>query len=190
MDKPDFNSLVDTLGKPGGNAAALLLPLVYDELRLMARGIMGGEQQGQTLQPTALVNEACARLLSTRTLSWNDRAHFMAIAAQAMRQILVTHVRSRQSVKRSAPGQRVTLSDIAGDPMEVDPIDLHDALEELAALNPRHARLVELRFFGALNLEEVAFVMEISLSAANRDWRAARAWLSSRLRRDGSVEHP
>lgn len=189
MDKPELNSLVDSLGTPGGKSAAALLPLVYDELRQIARGIMGRDNENLTLQPTALVNEACARLLGPRQLSWNDRAHFMAIAAQAMRQVLASHIRVRAADKRSAPGRRVTLSDIPGESIDVDPMALHETLEELATLNSRHARLVELRFFGGLNLEEAAFVMEISQSAASRDWRAARAWLSTRLRPADGADH-
>ncbi len=190
MDKQELNSLVDTLGTPGNRSAEALLPLVYDELRQIARGIMGSGSGNQTLQPTALVNEACMKMLGSRQLSWNDRAHFMAIAAQAMRQVLISHVRAKGAAKRSASGHRVTLSDVAGQSVEVDPQDLHEALEELATLNPRHARLVELRFFGGMNLEEAAFVMEMSASAANRDWRAARAWLSTRLRQAGEHGSP
>ena len=185
MDETRLKTLIADVSEGRPSAAEELLPLVYDELRVVARNLVRREGDGGTLQPTALVNEACVRLLGAQRLTWNDRAHFLAIAAQAMRQILVSHARAKRARKRRASGDRIALSEIAGSAEETDVVALDEALSTLHELNPRHARLVELRFFGGLTLEEAAHVLDLSQSTANRDWRAARAWLSARLRDDG-----
>lgn len=181
MGNADVTGLLAELGAGHPSAAERLLPLVYDELRGLARGMMRGGAAAGTLQPTALVNEACIRLLGVHDPGWNGRAHFFAVAATAMRQILASHARAKRASKRSAPGHRVTLSGTPGVERDVDLLALDDALSQLAALNPRHARLVELRFFGGLTMEEAAQLMGVSVSSAHRDWRAARAWLGARL---------
>lgn len=186
MGERDVAKLLTELDTGQPSAVERLLPLVYEELRGLARGLVNrsGGGAGMTLQPTALVNEACIRMLGGRKLSWNDRAHFVAIAAMAMRQILASHARTRRAAKRTPtphPAERVTLSDAAEPGSEVDLLVLDEALERLASLNARHARLIELRFFGGLSMEEAAEVMGVSVSSAQRDWRAARAWLNAQL---------
>ena len=179
---PDVSALLRGAGR---EATERLLPLVYDELRRIAQSLMQREHRAVTLQPTALVNEACARLLSAKERSWNDRAHFLAIGAQAMRQILASHARARNADKRSAPGDRVTLSDVPAQTQEADLLDVHDALETLERLNPMHARMVELRFLGGLDTPEIAYIMSMSEATVKREWRIARAWLAATLNVEG-----
>ena len=163
-----------------------LLPLVYDELRLVARARLSHERQGHTLQATALVHEAYIRLLSGDAPPWNDRAHFFRAAAEAMRRILIDHARGRQRGKRGGDWLRVTLTGLAGSPLgtDLDPtqlLALHAALEKLAQLDERQARVVELRFFAGMPLEEVAQALGISEATVKRDWALARAWLLKEL---------
>lgn len=184
---PDANvtQLLGALSAGRSSAAEQLLPMVYDELRVVARNLMKKESPANTLQPTALVNEACIRLLGATRLNPQDRAHFFAIAAQAMRQILASHARAKGAAKRSAQGRRVTLCEAADDHRDVDLVALDDALNRLGELNPRHARLIELRFFGGMTMEEAANVLGVSPITANRDWRIAKAWLSAQLKGGG-----
>ena len=168
-----------------GDADALneLAPLVYDELRRIARRQMRNERQGHTLQPTALANETWARLMGARRLDVQNRAHFMAIAANAMRQILVERARAHRAAKRGGAAHQVTL-DEAMLPGGVRPIDieaLDEALARLEAHNPELARIVELRFFGGLTVEETADQLDSSPATVKRRWTLAKAWLLREL---------
>jgi RNA polymerase sigma-70 factor (ECF subfamily) len=173
-----------------GDRAAfdLLLPLVYDELHRMAARYMHGERRGHTLQTSALVNEAYLRLADYERMEWQGRAHFFAVAARAMRRILVDHARARDYRKRGGGAQRVELGEeaaVAAAP-DTDIVALDEALQELARLDPRKARTVELRYFGGLSVEETAEVLGIAPVTVMRDWATAKAWLLRALsdRRD------
>ena len=170
----------------GGDDAALdrLTPLVQEELRRIARRHMGHERAGHILQPTALVNEAYLRLIDVRRVRWNDRAHFFAMAARLMRRILVDDARARGYQKRGGGRQQVTLDDqvLGSDDRPTDLVALDDALEALAAIDKRRSRVVELRFFGGLRIEETATVLKISPETVTRDWRLAKVWLLRELR--------
>jgi|SRR5579871_836843 len=169
-----------------GDAAALdqLIPVVHSQLRRMARHYMRGEAQGQTLQPTALVNEAYLRLLGTANLSWQDRAHFFAVSAQMMRRILVDRARARNAEKRGGDCVRVDLNESLDAPSrDTELVALDEALVALAAFDERKARVVEMKFFGGLNVEETAAVLKISPRSVMRDWNLARAWLLRELAR-------
>lgn len=164
-----------------GDRAALdaLIPVVYRELRALAGRYMGRERRGQSLQATMLVHEAYLRLFKDQNLQWQNRPHFMAIAANLMREILVERARARGASKRGGGRLRVTLVDgVAAAPEAgVDVLALHVALERLAALDPAQARIVELRFFGGLTVEETAEELGSSPATVKRRWTAARAWL-------------
>ena len=164
------------------DAAAELLPRVYDELRRLADAYLRRERAGHTLQPTELVNEAFLRLLGTE-VEVLDRTHFFALAARAMRRILVDHARRQRAGKRIAPEDRVTLvTEVDATPgAEVDVLDLNRALERFAEIAPRPAQLVELRYFGGLTLPEAAEVLGVARATAARDWKAARVWLIREL---------
>jgi RNA polymerase sigma-70 factor (ECF subfamily) len=172
-----------------GDAAALeeLFPLVYRELRYLAASALRRERAGHTLQPTALVHEAYLRLTGKDNATVRDRAHFFAVAAQAMRRILVDHARRYGTGKRFAPRDRVTLDD-ADEPViegRQQVIAIHDALSTLAELNPRQAKVVELHYFGGMTNAEAAEVLEVSVATVERDWLAARLWLRRQLERAG-----
>lgn len=192
MSNERLSQLLDGLKQGKPLVSTDLLPLVYDELRDLARGIMRGRGSSETLAPTALVNEACARLLGPSCLSWESRAHFFAVAAMAMQQVLSNHARSKRSQKNAA-GDRVTLSglsagDLAADPgHQFDLLALDDALTKLAEFDPRKARLIELRFFGGLTMEECAHVLEVSVPTLEREWRATRAFLRTELSGSGDA---
>jgi RNA polymerase sigma-70 factor (ECF subfamily) len=160
-----------------------LLPIVYQELRRLAAAYIRRERPGQTLQPTALVHEAYLRLMKDRPDRWQNRAHFCAIAAHSMRQILIERARARGAQKRGGAQPRVTLNEalIAGGEQSFDILALEEALQKLAALDPEQARLVELRFFGGLTVEETADAMSISPATVKRHWTLARAWLAREL---------
>ena len=163
-----------------------LLPMVYAELRALADGYLARERSDHTLQPTALVHEAYLRLLGDRNLTWQNRAHFLGIAARSMRQILVKHAKARRAAKRG--GGQVTLpfdeSLVPRDEPPCDVLAIEEALTSLAALDPRLSRIVELRFFGGLTIQETAEVVGMSGSAVERDWSAARAWLHQEMKRE------
>ena len=165
-----------------------LVPLVYDELRRRAAAYLRRERPGHTLQPTALVHEAYSRLASQHE-PFQNRAQFFAMASQMMRRVLVDHARAHYARKRASGGLRVELTEglAVAEPREVDLIALDRALEELAALDERQARLVELRFFGGLTADEAALALSVSLATANRDWALARAWLFRRLKQTGAA---
>lgn len=164
----------------GGNQEALqsLLPLIYNELRRLAQHHLRGERSEHTLQSTALVHEAYLRMMKPGSLHCENRAHFFAIASQLMRQILVDYARNRGAAKRDG-GNRVTLSEAAelGRPKGVDLVAIDDALRTLSQISPRQSRIVELRFFGGLSIEETSAFLGISPATVERDWAIARAWL-------------
>ncbi|MCA9254794.1 MAG: sigma-70 family RNA polymerase sigma factor [Phycisphaerales bacterium] len=167
-----------------GSAVDQILPLVYDELRDLARAFMRHQPAGHTLQPTALVHEACAKMLGPNAGVPENRVHFFAIAARAMRQVLANHARDKRAAKRSPDGHQLTCSDIEtpSGGGRVDMVDLDEALTELSKLDERQYRLVELRFFAGMTIEEAAQAMNVSQSTIEREWRMARAWLGARLR--------
>lgn len=160
-----------------------LYPAAYEDLRRLARYYMARERQGASLQATALVNEAYLRLLGAKSPPWCDRAHFRAIAARAMREILVEQARARAARKRGGSRVRVSLGDAPapGGPAEADLLAVHEALERLEAHDAELARLVEFRFFGGLTIEETAGAMGRSPASVKRDWQLARAWLRREL---------
>lgn len=164
-------------------AFAALAERVFDQLRQMARRQLRLEPDGHTLQPTALVNEAFLRLVVQDRVAWQNRAHFFAIAAQAMRRILVDHARRQHAKRRPDPRQRVSFSrlDELAEAPSPDVLDVDAALGRLEALDARAARIVELRYFGGLTVEEIAAVVELSTATVNRELRAARAWLRCEL---------
>jgi RNA polymerase sigma-70 factor (ECF subfamily) len=172
-----------------GAEAGELLPLVYDELRRLARGYLRRERAGHSLDATALVHEAYLRLVDQSRVAWRGRRHFLAVGAQMMRRLLVDHARRRGSVKRGGEWERVSLggADVFEHPL--DPaalLDLDRALAALAALDPRAAQVVELRFFGGLEVAEIAELLGISKRSAEGDWAHARAWLRRALAGGGS----
>jgi len=168
-----------------GDDAALaeLTPLVYEELRRLAHRHMGGERPDHTLQTTALVNEAYLRLADQTNPRWQNRAHFFAVAARAMRQILVSYAKSYRAQKRGGGALKVELDEagLVSPEESKEIIDLHDALETLATLDSRKAQVVELKYFGGLNYDEMAEVLKISPVTVRRDWEFARAWLHTEL---------
>jgi RNA polymerase sigma factor (TIGR02999 family) len=169
----------------GGDNAALaeLTPLVYEELRRLAHHYMEGERSDHTLQTTALVNEAYLRLADQTNPNWQSRAHFFAVAARAMRGILVNYAKSNQAQKRGGGAARIELDEAAilSPEQSKEIVDLHEALERLATLNSRKARVVELKYFGGLNHDEIAEVMKISTVTVRRDWMFAKTWLYDEL---------
>jgi RNA polymerase sigma-70 factor, ECF subfamily len=185
---PTPSQCLEDLNRGDQSALSRLFPLVYDELRLLAGVMLKDERAGHTLQPTALVHEAYVRLIEYNRMDWRGKAHFFAIAAQAIRRVLIDHSRSRRTERRGGDRKRITLSDAAdlgdgGSPdVALDLLDLNDALERLAALSPRQARIVELRFFGGLSNEDVAHVLSVSRKTVVQNWGVARAWMSRELR--------
>ncbi|HEV7683660.1 MAG TPA: sigma-70 family RNA polymerase sigma factor [Pyrinomonadaceae bacterium] len=167
-----------------GDKAALdrLTPLVYDEIRRIAHRYVQRERDDHTLQTTALVNEAYLRLAGSTNISWQNRAHFYAVTAQVMRRILIDHARRRQYVKHGGEAQRISFDDAIAEtvmsrPRAAELLALNEGLDELAKLDPRKSQVVELRYFGGLNIEETAKVLEVSPMTVRRDWRAAKAFL-------------
>ncbi|HEY6045971.1 MAG TPA: sigma-70 family RNA polymerase sigma factor [Pyrinomonadaceae bacterium] len=161
-----------------------IMPIVYDELRRQAARYLKHERQGHTLQTTALVHEAYVRLIDQAGVRWQNRAHFFAIAAEMMRRILVDYARKRHAAKRGGDAVRVTLNEAlqASDQGDLDLITVDKALTKLATLDNQQARVVELRFFGGLNVEETAEVLGISERTVKRDWSVAKAWIRRELR--------
>ena len=173
-----------------GNQSALdeLYPLVYEELHRLARRYMSRERKGHTLQTTALINEAYVRLVDQRNVHWANRSHFFAISARIMRRILIDHARRHGYAKRGGGAQQVSLEEAATITPEqgLEMIRLDEALKSLAELDPRRSQVVELRFFGGLNNEEIARVLKISKNTVTRDWNMARAWLYQQLTGSGA----
>ena len=185
MDR-DLDELTSLLRAwSGGDAAAeaKLLPLVYDQLRRQAAHQLRRERPGHSLSPTTVVHELYLRLVGQERAAWVNRAQFFAVASRLIRRVLVDHARERMAAKRAGGWQRVTLAeDVAGvGARDVDMLALDEALAELAAMDPRRARLVELRYFGGLDLEETAAALEVSTATVSREWQLARAWLHRRL---------
>lgn len=178
----DVTQLLVKWGK--GDPAALeeLTPVVYDELRRLARHYMANERTGHTLQATALVNEAYMRLVDIHKVQWQNRAHFFAMSARLMRRILVDSARSRKYQKRGAGAQKVSLDErlMVSEPGR-DLVALDDALEQLAKVDERKSRVVEMRFFGGLSVEETAEALSVSVDTVMRDWKLAKAWLLREL---------
>ncbi|MCI0602508.1 sigma-70 family RNA polymerase sigma factor [bacterium] len=164
-----------------GDRAALdeMLPLVYGELRRLANFYLSKERPGHTLQPTALVHEAYLRLVDQQHVNWKNRAQFFGLAAEMMRRILMNHARDRAAGKRGGKAERISLSRIRHSTgmKEIELIALDEALKQLTAMDPRKSRIVELKFFSGLTTEEIAEVLQISLSTVEREWTMSRAWL-------------
>jgi len=170
-------------GRP--SAAERLLPMVYDEMRALAERFFRTERSDHTLQPTALVHEAYLRLVNERSTHWNGKAHFMAIAAQAMRRILINHAEAHRTAKRGGGWNRISLSEAsdAQPGTDVDLLDLDDALSQLERLDARQCRVVELRFFSGMTVEQAAEILGISARQIELDWRMAKGWLLNHLSR-------
>ncbi|HKE87073.1 MAG TPA: sigma-70 family RNA polymerase sigma factor [Vicinamibacterales bacterium] len=192
-DSVDITGLLKAWGQGHHGALEQLTPLVYEHLRRQAQRYMRTERSGVTMQSTALVHEAYLRLVNTQNVDWHDRVHFFALSAQIMRRILVDAARARTAEKRG--GRMVQVDHSA--PLDLDHIPtrdsqgaailgaLDDALESLARIDERRAKVIELRFFGGLSVEETAEVLDVSPQTVMRDWRLARAWLARELRADG-----
>lgn len=164
-----------------------LLEIVYDDLRRLAGAYMQNERRDHTLQATALVHEAYMRLVDWKNVSWQNRAHFFSVAAEVMRKVLIDHARARQAQKRG--GHKLVLDEAISLPaaQPIDLIALDDALQDLEKIDPRQAKIVELRFFGGLSIEETAYILKISESTVRREWTFAKAWFQREL--SGSAEH-
>ena len=189
MNSGTSKEITDLLLRWGqGENAALesLVPLVYSKLRRLARESLARERGGHTLQSTALVHEAYLRLVGRNSIHWQNRTHFFAVAAQLMRRILVDHARKRAAAKRGANPCTLTLDDGIALPQSrhIDLVRLDDALNSLAILDERRSRIVELRFFGGLSLDDTARVLAISTATVKREWATARAWLFRQMNRD------
>ncbi len=180
----DVTVLLNASSRGDQDALGRLLPLVYEELRTLAGRHMQGERSDHTLQPTALANEAYLRLVGQREVDWRGRAQFFALAAQAMRRILVDHARRHAADKRGGDYRRVDMDVVDSLDLQdqaVNLLEIHNALARFSTIDPQAGRVVELRFFGGLTVEETAAVMDISERTVKRDWRAARAWLAREL---------
>jgi RNA polymerase sigma factor (TIGR02999 family) len=180
---PDVTALLDEWTRGDRRALDRLLPLVYAELRRMAVRQLRNERAGHTLQPTALVHEVYLRLVDQRNVDWRNRAHFFGVAAQVMRRILVDHARRHNASKRGDGLPRVSMDEAneAAAPDGIPVLALDQALDRLAGMDAELARIVELRAFGGLTIEEAACVLKISPSTAKREWRTAKAWLTREL---------
>jgi RNA polymerase sigma factor (TIGR02999 family) len=186
MSQPPSSQITQLLlawGNGEKRALEELMPLVYDELRRLAKFYMRGQSPGHTLQTTALVNEAYLRLVDSSRVNWQNRTHFYAMAAQLMRRVLVDFARSKNSLKRGGEQIQITLDERIETPFEkeTDLVALDEALENLAELNLRQSQIVELRYFGGLSEEEIAETLKISVRTVRRDWSLARAWLYREL---------
>ncbi|MEQ8764364.1 MAG: ECF-type sigma factor [Planctomycetota bacterium] len=185
-DSTQFTQILEAHSNGDAAASARLLELVYHELRARAARLMIHQSPAHTLQPTALVHEAFLRLAGKHEVDWRSRAHFVAVAATAMRQILINHARDRAAGKRGGGWERITL-EAAMTPWREKPLDLldlDDALTRLSALSERQGRVIELRFFGGLSIAEVSHILEVSTTTVENDWAMARAWLLRELNRD------
>jgi RNA polymerase sigma factor (TIGR02999 family) len=180
---PNITQLLLAWNQGDQQALEQLTPLVYKELHRLAHAYLAGERRGHLLQTTALVNEAFVRLIDWRQVQWQNRAHFYGVAATLMRHILVEFARRQQAAKRGGEALRVSLSEATGAAIRQNPdlVLLDEALVRLEQLDARQARIVELRFFGGLSLEETAEVVDVSVSTVRRGWRMAQAWLYQQL---------
>jgi RNA polymerase sigma-70 factor (ECF subfamily) len=181
----DVTQLLQAWSRGEEKALEALIPLIYRELRQRAHRYMGRERAGHTLQTSALINEAYLRLVGAAPVAWESRSHFFAIAARMMRRILVDHARTRRSLKRGGNGRPVSLDEelLVSPSPDRDLVSLDDALNALAALDARKVRVVELRFFGGLSVEETAEVLKVSPQTVLRDWKLARVWLLREMKR-------
>ena len=180
---PQITQLLERVSAGDARALENLLTAVHGELRRQAARYLRRERQNHTLQPTALVNEAFLKLVDQRSVRWQNRAHFFGIAAQAMRRILIDHAKAHRRIKRGGVKQNVTLDEgmLAAESKSVDLLALDEVLTRLASIDERQARVVELRFFGGLSVEETAEVMGLSPATIKREWSMAKAWLYSQL---------
>lgn len=185
-----ISQLLIAWGNGDQEALDQLMPLVYGELRRMARRYMRDQPAGHTLQTTALIHEAYLRLVGQEEKHWKNRAHFFGVAAHAMRRILVDYARARHAAKRGGEARAVSFDETALVTGEraAELVALDDALNDLAEIAPRQSRVVELRYFGGLSVEETAEVLKVSPETVGRDWRMAKAWLLRELQRDGTDE--
>lgn len=179
----EITKILLALSKGDTEAPDKLMPLVYDELRRLASSYMRRERQAHTLQATALVNEAYLKLVDQTQIDWKGRAHFFSIAARLMREILVDHARTRNADKRGGGATRIALDEAVSfaDEREFDLVALDDALAALGKFDPQQSRIVELRFFGGLTIEETSEVIGISPATVKRDWGLAKAWLKREI---------
>ncbi len=185
----DVTKLLLSLRLGGGSAVEALFPLVYDELRALAASFFRDQPPGHTLEPTALVNEAYVRLVDPARIDARDRAQFFALAAKVMRSILIDHARAKDRQKRGGGRERITLAEAltpGHQPHTLELLALDEALDRLAELDERQARIIELRFFAGLSLEEMAEFLELSRATVSEELRCARAFLSRQLSQDGS----
>ena len=189
MDQPqgEVTRILQRLGGEDADAAAAaLLPLVYDELRALAASYFGRQPAGHTLQPTALVHEAYLKLAGQEEAQWESRAHFFAVSARAMRQILMNHARDKAAAKRGGGWHKITLDAAVTPPgsatREIDLLALDEALEKLGGLSERQARIIELRYFGGLTIDETAHVLGVGTTTVEDDWHLAKAWLRRELK--------
>ena len=182
-EEKNITELLVGYGRGDKEALDQLMPIVYEELRRQAARYLRNESPGHTLQTTALIHEAYVRLVDQRHVHWQNRAHFFGIAAQLMRRILVDHARTKKRVKRGGSDIKVSLgdADVAVKGQDLDVVALDEALQRLAAIDEQQARVVELRFFSGLSVEETAEVMSISKATVKRDWSMAKAWLHREL---------
>ncbi|MGY8768546.1 MAG: sigma-70 family RNA polymerase sigma factor [Pirellulales bacterium] len=180
----ETTQLLSALSAGDTSAAERLLPLVYDELKRIAARQMNQERVGHTLQATALVHEAFIKLIDQSRVQWQGKAHFCAVASNIMRRILVDYARQKNAIKRGAGAQKIAIDENLTPDVKQDGVDLvalDDALTQLAELNARHAKIVEMRFFGGMTVKETATALDVSTSTVKNDWRAAQAWLMIQL---------
>jgi RNA polymerase sigma factor (TIGR02999 family) len=194
-DRPDRDGVTQLLiESTQGNATASeeLQTVVYEELRRLAGAFMRRERRDHTLQPTALVHEAYARLINQRSLDWRNRTQFLGLASVMMRRVLVNHARERLAAKRGGTAQRVSLTSVedASPGPDVSVLALHSALEKLAAIDPRKSQIVELKFFGGLTIKEIGQQLQLSSATIEREWTFARAWLFEALVGNGAPARP
>lgn len=184
----NITQLLVAWGKGDQQALEALTPHVQQELHRLAAQYMAGERPGHVLQATALVNEAYLKLVDWNGVQWTDRAHFFGIAANLMRRVLVDHARSNGRAKRGGGTMAVSLSQVDGEPLPagIDLVSLDEVLDDLERIAPRQSKVIELRYFGGLSLEETAEALDVSVGTVRRDWRLARAWLFRELSRAGA----
>jgi RNA polymerase sigma factor (TIGR02999 family) len=189
IDPTEMTRLLQDARRGDQRAADKLVPALYDELRRLATHYLGRERPGHTMQPTALVHELYIKIADHGHTDTRDQAHFLCLGARVLRQVLVDHARRRGARKRGADWERITLGEVdSGDvPLDVDVLVLDEALHQLAVLDPRKAKVVELRFFAGMNVDEVAEALDVSKRTVEADWFMARAWLRSEMDKGDAV---
>lgn len=185
MSNHDITLLLSNLSRGDPQAASELIPVVYEELRRLAASYMRRERPDHTLQATALVHEAYVKLLEQRSVDWQSRAHFFGIAAQVMRRILIDHARGHLRQKRGGENQKVSIDGavVFSEQQSAEVLAVDESLQRLEKVDPRQARVVELRFFGGLNVDEIAEILKVSDKTVKRDWSVARAWLYADMKK-------